>query len=828
MRLSILKAGLILGGALVAGWWGAQPAQAQSCFATLDGTTVYSSTDAQAVRDAMLAAAPGDIVRIAGACAGVSGAQVVGVGLPLTLRGGYTATDWSLSDPLLHPTILDAQQGGRVIYASAPITLENLIAQNGRWTSSGSGGGVAAENTATISNTVVRWSAALDGNGGGLYAGGSAQVIASVFISNSASNRGGGALFNADAVVRDSAFLSNTATGAFGTGGGAHFGFGASAFVTRTQFVGNTALSTGGGAAFPHVAWLDDVVVARNAARSAGGALFSGETRAVSVTFSHNRATLFSAGGAQFNFVAVLTQATFYDNAAGFDGGGAHFNLFLDNAVTLRQVAFISNTAGWRGGGAFATSNMRLDGEALTFADNRASMAGGGLFSLSPAHLRAAEFIRNQSDESGGGAFFSQTVTLTGASFVSNTTQALGGGAVFGAAAALDPITFTSNVAGAFGGGAHVSTTLALSGSLFEDNRTSLRGGGLSAAGGVALTSVVFRGNQSDGAQGWGGGLYAAGQAALTDTRFLSNTARQGGGAYLMAAATLSATDFYSNTALSNSGGAAFLGATRIQHSAFVANRALGGAAPLQAQGIAAPLALLALQGSGGGALWFHATTVSDTHFARNVAAESGGGAYAWAVGSGERVIWRGNRAGQCGGGLYLAGMTVGGQSRWVNSLWDANHAPEGAAVCAAYDGSDDALVLLHQTFVSPTLAAADAVRVRAGTVQVINTIVASHTVGLARSGGTMQVAHVAISGATTPISGAVALSGLVWFAPVRFLDHADYLLAPISVAVDSGILQGVAQDYFRQPRTQGDAPDLGYAESPFTAHHVFLPSVRQ
>ena len=99
------------------------------CFATIDGITVYSNTDAKPVRDALAAASAGNTVKVAGYCAGAvsqSGTtQVALITKTLTLAGGYTNTlgGWDTAYPITQPTTLDAQGGGRVIYATAAATL---------------------------------------------------------------------------------------------------------------------------------------------------------------------------------------------------------------------------------------------------------------------------------------------------------------------------------------------------------------------------------------------------------------------------------------------------------------------------------------------------------------------------------------------------------------------------------------------------------------------------------------------------------------------------------------------------------------------------------
>ncbi|HRA53870.1 MAG TPA: hypothetical protein PLQ83_09450, partial [Thermoflexales bacterium] len=96
------------------------------CFTeyTGDASTDFSSPDAQALRDAVAAVAPGGTVKIAGTCAGAidegGSTQVARVAMKsLSLVGGYTPTNWSTSYPLTQPTTLDALGAGRVLYFAA-------------------------------------------------------------------------------------------------------------------------------------------------------------------------------------------------------------------------------------------------------------------------------------------------------------------------------------------------------------------------------------------------------------------------------------------------------------------------------------------------------------------------------------------------------------------------------------------------------------------------------------------------------------------------------------------------------------------------------------
>ena len=49
--------------------------------------------------------------------------QVVYISKTLLVRGGYTTTDWTTSNPISYPTTLDAQGGGRVQAITAPVVM---------------------------------------------------------------------------------------------------------------------------------------------------------------------------------------------------------------------------------------------------------------------------------------------------------------------------------------------------------------------------------------------------------------------------------------------------------------------------------------------------------------------------------------------------------------------------------------------------------------------------------------------------------------------------------------------------------------------------------
>lgn len=407
--LGMLGAGvlLIVGLAQAAPARGPHPPAAhvgETCFATPDGgATVYSSTTAQAVRDAVGAAAPNGTVKVAGYCAGVSGAQVVNLTRTLTLAGGYTLTDWTVSNPLANPTTLDAQGGGRVISTSAQTTLHGFTVTNGYLLGS-VGAGIYAVNAVTLtsltvySNVIVNASA-----GGGAYITGTAVLAGVAFISNTAGN-GGGAYFQGTTSLTNVVFANNRAV----AGGGATFH--AAAHVTNTTFSGNRAIGgeSGGGAYFWRSANLTNVIFTGNSALYGGGARFDDTTSVLSSTFINNYGGY--GGGANFTDEATVSHSFFGANT-GADGGGVAFW----GPATVLSSTFSGNSAinsNGGGGGARFENNTYVFNTLFT---NNTAFRGGGVYFAGASHAAQGNFVNvlfaaNQATTTLGAGFFAANV----------------------------------------------------------------------------------------------------------------------------------------------------------------------------------------------------------------------------------------------------------------------------------------------------------------------------------------------------------------------------------------------------------------------------------
>ena len=175
------------------------------------------------VQAAVDAANPGDSIYVAaGTYTGVSDrngtTQLVYIDKTLIIKGGYDSTTWA-QNPILNPTILDAQGQGHVLVVTGNITptIQGFHLTNG---SAANGGGVYVD-TATVSliqNEIHgNWAEYL---GGGIYLKDSTATVAGNHIyTNTTGEAGGGgglALSNSPATVDDNIIEDNRAF----TGGG--------------------------------------------------------------------------------------------------------------------------------------------------------------------------------------------------------------------------------------------------------------------------------------------------------------------------------------------------------------------------------------------------------------------------------------------------------------------------------------------------------------------------------------------------------------------------------------------------------------------------------
>jgi parallel beta-helix repeat protein len=448
------------------------------------------NTPCATLQRAVDVAAPGDEIRVtAGVYTGVNARsglrQMVYLSKTVTIRGGYTHTNWNSADPMGNPTILDAQGQGRVLYISGSIspTIEGLYITGGDATGLGGtlyfsvdvGGGVyVITATATLSNNVISNNVASRetmGWGGGVYLGSnSATLQGNTVEANTAWDKGGGVyLVLSRAKLSGNTIRSNTTQ----HDGGAVYLFLSSAILEANVVISNTAEENGGGL------YLD-------------------------------------------NSAATLSANIIIGNWAEADGGGA---CLLYSPATLSGNTIASNIAESGGGVLMEYSHATLFDNIIR--DNTSTGHGGGVYlSVSDATLNDNTINSNRATYSGAGIFsWSSKATLRGNTVYNNVAQGLGGGiAFFNEPMTMHGNTIAANTADYWGGGVYLEFCDAtMLNNVVIDNQTSSLGSGVFIWGSQPrlLHTTIARNHGGDGS-----GLYvtSGSDALLTNTILVSQT----------------------------------------------------------------------------------------------------------------------------------------------------------------------------------------------------------------------------------------------------------------------------------------------------------------
>ncbi len=518
-------------------------------------------TNPQAAVDA---ATGGEQIRLAGATyagvkfrAGLS--QTVYISRSLTLRGGYTTTNWTSPNPAANPTTLDAMNAGRVVYITGGgvVTLENLYLTNGK--NSGTGGGGIYLDSGQLNLINNQLNNNFTGvTGGGLYIFNGSAIIsgAQTQIDNNSGARGGAiAIRSGNVTLNAGQIAGNTASNK----GGAVYVELATAVFTQTGGVitNNTSVNEGGG-----------VMVQSGRAVLSGGQIIS------------NASTTSNGGGVYIDTgQAVINGGQILSNTAQ-EGGGLFIN---SGQATLNGGQILSNTANNFGGGVlvFNTSAIFTQTNAASLiAGNSASFGGGldidsGQFIMSAGQiatntatfdggglllenggltLTGGQILSNTASSGGGVYVLSGIVTVTNSAISSNTaTTDFGGGLnVSGGQATFTGSEISHNAANNAGGLAVINAQVTLNGGLVSDNRSNEDGGGILVGAGSLFTQTGVSTITGNVANVSGGGMYViSGTARLTGAEIINNTANSGGGVFVAnnGLAHLTGTHLLSSTA---------------------------------------------------------------------------------------------------------------------------------------------------------------------------------------------------------------------------------------------------------------------------------------
>jgi hypothetical protein len=455
------------------------------------------------VQDAVDAAQAGDEIRVAaGTYSGINNLggkpQHLYVNKDLTIKGGYTTSNWTTPDPAANVTEWQAQTLGRVVFVEQNVSLTldglsltygNATGLGGGITPSGSkdaGGGVFVYNGAlTLKNCqVLHNSTPTGGAGGGLYAGESTvRIENSLFQENISEDGGGIYLYHADSTVKASQFISNQASG----------------LITVGPFAVGVAEGT--------LLFTDNTVDA-NLSAQAGSAVGLSET---SFTMTKNRITGTSAGSKNNSGISISNSTgLFAENyVANHRNKGvsvfAGYVTMIDNEVAYNE--------GWPadvGGGVsfnattLSTSRFVMNGNHIHHNTDRYLGQGGGVnisaSETNPAYLYYNLIEDNLSgdgtgaltaDGNGGGAYLAgDYVTLVGNTIRRNTANGITAGNV--------------NSGGA-GGGVYINGSPTLINNIITANQALFAGSGVYVNGSTpnlhhnTIVHNVFSGGDGSG-----------------------------------------------------------------------------------------------------------------------------------------------------------------------------------------------------------------------------------------------------------------------------------------------------------------------------------------
>lgn len=366
--------------------------------------------------------------------------------------------------------------------------------------------------------------------------------------------------------------------------------------------------------------------------------------------------------------------------------------------------------------------------------------------------------------DAGGGVYIlNAEVSLSNSRIFSNTAQQGGGVLLRGSSATLSELQIMSNTVSDRGGGLYMWNSPAeLSRSTISNNR---------AEGGTS---------------GEGGGTYLrSSDATLSRNTFSANASSQAGGGLHVrdCQATLDQNTITSNESTIGSGGGLYLGSSQValNGNTIVSNTAYyeGGAVCVR---------------------FYGGATFTGNLIASNISGRNGGGLYVRVadVTMINNVIMD-NQASGMGAGLHVAGATLS----LVHTTISHN------------TGGDDSGI-----YVTDNEWASD---FYSSTVGLTNTILVSHTVGIAVTGtSTVTVNSVLWHGTTITVSQAATATVTVqsqYDGDPAFAADGYHLTAG-SAAKDRGVAAGINYDIDGQPRPIG-LPDLGVDE---WAIPVYLP----
>jgi len=322
---------------------------------------------------ALSTASEGDTLYLAQGIYTGAGGAVITVTRSITLYGGWDGSQTTppMRDPVLFPTTLDGERQRRVVYVDENVapTIDGLIITGGNATGldgglfagSDSGGGIYSLNASpliqnnVITNNIASTQAGVRALGGGIYINSDSTVAVvryNQIISNTAGveiqqGDGGGLFINGAADVLGNTFQENSACKNcdHASGGGVYIGWTTSEIVIAHNLFENNQARWGGGI---HLVW-SAVHVSYN-------------------TLIGNTATQDGAGlYSHYDKGSMIIANMVISNTAADDGGG--LGIYITQGPEPTQLVnniIVRNQAGSFGGGLYASSDWIISAITLT------------------------------------------------------------------------------------------------------------------------------------------------------------------------------------------------------------------------------------------------------------------------------------------------------------------------------------------------------------------------------------------------------------------------------------------------------------------------------
>jgi uncharacterized repeat protein (TIGR01451 family) len=440
------------------------------------------------ISSAVSASSSGDTIKVA---QGTYNEVVQVYNKSLTIRGGYSTSNWNVQDPSTYLTTINGGGSGPVV---------SLVSSNG-------------SHTGTLDGFTIKGGHA-DNYGGGVFVNRYLATISDNHIHNNQAKRGGGIAVHtsSNVLIQDNLIEDNTVT--------VHAGgiriYDSTVSVIGNDILNNTASADGGGLTISDATvTLDDNDINGNVAQGYGGG------------------GLMIRNGSN----VTLTNNRIKRNRGANGGGGMRIDI---SVATLQGNDIISNRTSLLGGG-LAVVDSHVDVEDNYFWKNIGGTGGGGMqfSSDSTGLITGNRIIENQAGSlpGGGGVHFWRCAPQLVSNIISGNTSdnCAGGVNIEEASPLVSDNEITDNYAADHGGGISVSadSVPTIKGNLIAGNTAGVMGGGLfswTSSPKIRFNEIVD--NQAPSS----GGLHLTGSVGfeVTNNIIARNKATEEGGGILL------------------------------------------------------------------------------------------------------------------------------------------------------------------------------------------------------------------------------------------------------------------------------------------------------